>query len=94
MPAFNELNRGNAYKSGLLARLNALLDDPGPARVAGRFATHLSVEFPAVFTFLFDPRVDATGERSRRYGPPSSLAKCGADLTRGIGKSTAVVDGR
>ena len=59
----------------LLTRLNALLEDPGPARVAERFANHLSVEFPAVFTFLFDPTVDATNWRAEQALRPAVVTR-------------------
>jgi transposase len=46
-------------------QLNALIDRPGAVRVARRFAAHLAVEFPAVFTFLLEPdAIDATNWRA------------------------------
>lgn len=59
----------------LLNRLNTLIDDPGPADVAERFANHLSVEFPAVFTFLFDPSVDATNWRAEQALRPAVVTR-------------------
>ena len=44
----------------LLARLSRLIDNPPPLDDAERFAAHLASEFPAIFTFLWAPSVDAT----------------------------------
>ncbi len=59
----------------LLARLNTLLDHPGSARVAQSFATHLSVEFPAIFSFLCDPSVDATNWRAEQALRPAVVTR-------------------
>src|SRR6266568_4586695 len=46
-------------------QLNALVDRPGTVAVARRFAAHLAVEFPTVFTFLLDPdAIEATNWRA------------------------------
>ncbi len=63
----------------LLARLSRLIDNPPPLDDTERFAAHLAIEFPAVFTFLWDPSVDATtGAPNKPSGPPSSPAKSAA----------------
>jgi transposase len=56
-------------------RLDALIDDPGPARLAQRFATHLAVEFPWVFTFLLDPAIDATNWRAEQALRPAVVTR-------------------
>ena len=44
----------------LVNRVNRRLDQPGSAADVQRFASHLAREFPALFTFLLDPRaIDA-----------------------------------
>jgi hypothetical protein len=45
---------------------------PGLSAVA-RFAAHLTTEFPAVFAFLWDARLDATNWRARISEPAMSL---------------------
>ena len=47
-------------------RLNRLIDQPGGRRVAQQFAAHLAIEYPAVFTFLLDPAIDATNWRAEQ----------------------------
>jgi transposase len=48
-------------------QLNALIDRPGAAHVARRFAAHLAVDFPAVSTFLLEPNaIDATNWRAEQ----------------------------
>ena len=37
-------------------QLNALIDRPGSPRIVQKFAAHLAIEFPAVFTFSSSPR--------------------------------------
>ena len=63
----------------LLARISRLIDNPPPLDDAERFAAHLAIEFAALFTFLWDPSVDATNWRANKpSGPPSSSARCAA----------------
>jgi transposase len=67
---------GVAVARGRLAnRLNTLIDDPGPHRLAQTFATHLAVEFPAVFTFLLDPSIDATNWRAEQALRPAVITR-------------------
>ena len=44
----------------LIARLAERLDRPGRVPDIQRFAAHLTREFPAIWSFLFDPTIDAT----------------------------------
>jgi hypothetical protein len=55
-------------------RLGRLLD-PRPSRLADarRFATHLRTEFEAVFSFLFDPTLDATNWRAEHALRPAVI---------------------
>ena len=63
----------------LLARLSRLIDNPPPLDDAERFAAHLAIEFPAIFTFLWDRRsTPPTGAPNKPSGPPSSSARCAA----------------
>jgi transposase len=66
----------------LLNQLNALIDRPGPQRIAQKFAAHLAVEFPAVFSFLLDPTViDATNWRAEHALRPAVVTRkvCGGN---------------
>jgi transposase len=63
-------------------QLNTLIDQPGPRRVAQRFATHLAIEFPAVFTFLLEPEtIDATNWRAEHALRPAVVTRkvCGGN---------------
>src|SRR5262249_2055571 len=63
-------------------QLNALIDRPGRARVAQRFAAHLAIEFPAVFTFLLEPdAIEATNWRAEHAIRPAVVARkvCGGN---------------
>jgi transposase len=57
-------------------RLGRLLD-PRPSRLADarRFATHLRTEFEAVFSFLFDPTLDATNWRAEHALRPAVITR-------------------
>ena len=67
----------------LLARLSRLIDKPPPLDDAERFAAHLATEFPAIFTFLWDPSVDATNWRAEQAIRPAVIRKvCGGNRTR------------
>jgi transposase len=63
----------------LLNRLNRLTDTPGLLADNRRFAAYLSVEFPGIFTFLFDPRIDATNWRAEQAIRPAVVTRevCG-----------------
>ena len=64
-------------------RLNALIDRPGRRRVAQRVAGHLAIEYPAVFTFLLDPAIDATNWRAEQALGAAVVAckVCGGNRT-------------
>ena len=49
-----------------------------------RFAAHLAIEFPAIFTFLWDPSVDATNWRAEQAIRPAVVTRkvCGGNRTR------------
>ena len=63
----------------LLARLSRLIDNPPPLDDAERFAAHLASEFGAIFTFLWDPSVDATNWRAEQAIRPAVVIRkvCG-----------------
>jgi transposase len=62
-------------------RLEALLDAPGPAAVAHRFARHLAYEGPGLFTFLRDLDIDATNWRAEHALRPAVVTRkvCGGN---------------
>jgi transposase len=63
-------------------QLNTLLDRPGSKHIAQKFAAHLAVECPAVFTFLLDPTViDATNWRAEHALRPAVVTRkvCGGN---------------
>jgi transposase len=64
-------------------RLNRLIDQPGRRRVTQRFAAHLAIEYPAVFTFLLDPAIDATNWRAEQALRPAVVTRkvCGSNRT-------------
>ena len=68
----------------LLARLSRLIDNPPPHDDAERFAAHLASEFGAIFTFLWDPSVDATNWRAEQAIRPAVVIRkvCGGNRTR------------
>ena len=68
----------------LLARLSRLIDNPPPLDDAERFAAHLAIEFRAIFTFLWDPSVDATNWCAEQAIRPAVVTRkvCGGNRTR------------
>ena len=68
----------------LLARLSRLIDNPSPLDDAERFAAQLAIEFPAIFTFLWDPSVDATNWRAEQAIRSAVVTRkvCGGNRTR------------
>lgn len=63
-------------------QLNVLIDHPARRRVVQNFATHLAIEFPAVFTFLLEPDViDATNWRAEHALRPAVVTRkvCGGN---------------
>ena len=73
--------RGLAVARGqYLARLAQLIDRrPSRLAEARRFARHLSTEYHAVFSFLFDPTLDATNWRAEHALRPAVITRktCG-----------------
>jgi hypothetical protein len=70
-------------RSHWLTRLNRLIETPGPLADNRRCAAHLSVEFPGIFTFLLDPRIDATTWRAEHAIRPAVVTRkvCGGNRT-------------
>jgi len=64
-------------------RLNRLIDQPGRRRIAQRFAAHLAIEYPSVFTFLLDPAIDATNWRAEQASRSAVVSRkvCGGNRT-------------
>ena len=63
-------------------QLDVLIDRPGRRRIAQNFATHLAIEFPAVFTFLLEPdAIDATNWRAEHALRPAVVTRkvCGGN---------------
>lgn len=63
-------------------RMNRRLDQPGTVADVQRFAAHLAVEFPALFTFLLDPMaIDATNWRAEQALRPAVVTRkvCGGN---------------
>lgn len=56
-----------------------VLDAPGPIPDVQRFARHLTVELPALFSFLVDPNLDATNWRAEQAIRPAVITRkvCG-----------------
>ncbi len=66
----------------LVERLSRCLDRPGTVADVRRFAAHLEVEWPALFTFLFDPTtIDATNWRAEQALRPAVVTRkiCGGN---------------
>jgi transposase len=63
----------------LFHRLLDALDDPGTIPEMQRFARHLTVEIPALFSFLVDPDLDATNWRAEQALRPAIVTRkmCG-----------------
>src|SRR5713226_2665982 len=55
----------------LMARLTAVLDHPTTVPAVRRFAAHLDREWPALFSFLYDPTIDATNWRAEQALRPA-----------------------
>ena len=56
-----------------------MLDDPGTVADLQRFARHLWMELPAIFSFLVDPDLDATNWRAEQALRPAVITRnvCG-----------------
>jgi transposase len=68
--------RGVAVARGrLVARLGMVLSRPSRVADVERFAGHLRVEFEAIFSFLFDPTLDATNWRAEQAIRPAVVTR-------------------
>lgn len=67
----------------LVAQLNRRLDAPGRVPAVQRYAAHLVTEFPAIFTFLLDPMIEATNWRAEQAIRPAVVTRktCGGNRT-------------
>jgi hypothetical protein len=67
----------------LMTRLTDRLDRPGRIPDVQRFARHLDREFPAIWSFLFDPTIDATNWRAEHALRPAVVTRkvCGGNRT-------------
>jgi hypothetical protein len=65
----------------LLAQLLVMLDTPGRLPAMRRFAAHLIVELQGLFSFLFDPTIDATNWRAEQALRPAVVNRkvCGGN---------------
>ena len=63
----------------LFQQMLDVLEDPGTITDVQRFARHLSVELPALFSFLVDPDLDATNWRAEQAIRPAVITRkvCG-----------------
>lgn len=63
----------------LFNQLCLVLDQPGTIPDVQRFARHLMVELPAIFSFLVDPDLDATNWRAEQALRPAVITRkvCG-----------------
>ena len=52
-----------------------LIENPGAVPAVERFARHLATEFTALFTFLFDPKLDATNWRAEQALRPAVITR-------------------
>jgi len=59
----------------VISRLGALLAEPGRTPAIQRVAAHLITEFPAIFSCLFDPTVDATNGRAAQALRPAVVTR-------------------
>ncbi len=59
----------------LITAMDARLDRTSVVADVERFAAHLTVEFPALFSFLFDPTVDATNWRAEQALRPAVVTR-------------------
>jgi transposase len=65
----------------LIARLEARLAQPSAVPDVQRFARHLAREFDAIWSFLFDPTIDATNWRAEQAIRPAVVTRkvCGGN---------------
>jgi transposase len=77
----------------LIAGLAARLDRPSDVPDVARFATHLDREFTAIWSFLFDPTIDATNWRAERAIRPIVVTRkvCGGNRSWGGAESQQIL---
>ena len=65
----------------VLNQLLTALDEPGTLPAMQRLAAHLCTELPALFSFLFDPTIDATNWRAEQALRPAVVNRkvCGGN---------------
>ena len=70
-----------------------LLDDPGTIPDVQRFARHLEVELPALFSFLVDADLEATNWRAEQALRPAVITRkvCGGGTRSRRGADTQQV---
>jgi transposase len=68
----------------LITRLAARLDRPSHVPDVQRFAAHLPREFAAIWSFLFDPTIDATNWRAEQAIRPAVRARSVAEIGPGM----------
>jgi hypothetical protein len=66
---------GAVARSHLIARRGAILERSNTIANIERLAAHLSLEFPAIFAFLFDATLDATGRRGEQAFRPGVVTR-------------------
>ena len=74
--------------------MSSVATRPGASHVARRFAAHLAVEFPAVFTFLLEPNaIDATNWRAEHALRPAVVTRkvCGGNRSERGAETHAVL---
>jgi hypothetical protein len=59
----------------LMTRLGQRLDRPSRVTDVRRFTRHLHREFPAIWSFLFDPTIDATNWRAEQAIRPAVVTR-------------------
>ncbi|HYN07932.1 MAG TPA: IS66 family transposase [Vicinamibacterales bacterium] len=69
------------------------LEEPGTIQEVQRFARHLTVELPALFSFLVDPTLDATNWRAEQALRPAVITRkvCGGGNRSARGAETQQV---
>lgn len=67
----------------LLGRLTTVLDQPTTVPAVRRFVAHLDREWSALFSFLYDPTIDATNWRAEQALRPAVVMRkvCGGNRT-------------
>ena len=79
----------------LLGRLTTVLDQPTTVPAVRRFVAHLDREWSALFSFLFDPTIDATNWRAEQAIRPAVVLRkvCGGNRTWHGARATDPRDG-